>query len=102
MSKYRHHKIKRQHHVLAALEEGLTVMANLPMVQSIIPGTIKPKSGGTTGFTFQYTTATGLKFIGRSSGAAQEVFLVTSHPSDVLAALQAHGVIPKAAHDPQD
>ncbi|NMP21039.1 DUF2103 domain-containing protein [Sulfobacillus harzensis] len=93
MAKYRRSKVKRQHHVVAALEDGLKLIGSLPEVDGIIPGIIKPKSGGAMGFTFQYLTQSGFKLIGRSSGAAQEVFVITQHPQGVLEALQTQGLI---------
>jgi|BEDMetMinimDraft_2_1075160.scaffolds.fasta_scaffold27429_1 hypothetical protein len=93
MPKFRHRKVKRQHHVLEALEPGLAVLAALDDVQSVIPGPIKPKNGGAVGFSLSYATATGLKLIGRSSGAAQEVFVVTRRPDRVAAELVRLGVL---------
>jgi len=93
MAKYRHSKIKRQHHVLEALEDGLAQIAALDTVDGIIPGMIKPKSGGSTGFSFQYRTPSGLKLIGRSGGAAQEVFVITQNPDAVIQFLVTSGLI---------
>lgn len=94
MTKYRHSKVKRQHHVVSALEDGLKVLSKISDVDGVIPGSIKPKSGGAMGFTFQYLTQSGFKLIGRSSGAAQEVFVITRRPHDVLHSLAAAGIIP--------
>lgn len=88
MPKYRQSKVKRQHHVLKNLEEGLRFLSSLDTVSGIIPGTIKPKSGGSIGFSFQYFTPSGLKLIGRSSGAAQEIFVITQSPEHVLERLR--------------
>jgi hypothetical protein len=99
--KFRHRKIKRQHHVLEALEAGLAVLAALDDVQSVIPGPIKPKSGGAMGFSLSYATATGLKLIGRSSGAAQEVFVVTRRPDRVTAELIRRGILPPSTELPR-
>lgn len=93
MAKYRRSKIKRQHHVLKDLEPGLDLLASWEQVDGIIPGTIKPKAGGSVGFSFQYFTPSGLKLIGRSGGAAQEVFVITGHPQEVLNRLKAAGLI---------
>jgi hypothetical protein len=84
MAKYRHRKVKRQHHVLPELEDGLALLAQCDAVAGIIPGIIKPKSGDSIGFSFQYLTASGLKLIGRSGGAAQEIFVITHDPERVL------------------
>jgi len=91
--KFRHHKIKREHHVLEALETGLTVLANLPEVDAIIPGPITRKRGPSTGFTVQYATPTGLKLLGRSPGAVQEVFVVTKTPDAIRTALVHHHLL---------
>lgn len=88
MAKFRQSKVKRKHHVLRDLEDGLHLIASWESVDGIIPGTISPKSGGFMGFTFQYFTQSGLKLIGRSSGAAQEVFIITREPEQVLAKLR--------------
>lgn len=93
MAKYRQRKVKRQHHVLEALEDGLKHLSLLPEVDGVIPGIIKPKSGGSTGFTFQYLTQSGFKLIGRSGGACQEVFVITHTPSEVLKTLVDSGII---------
>ncbi len=47
------------------------------------------------GYSFQYFTPSGLKLIGRSSGAAQEIFVISGRPHDVLQELQDHGFLPK-------
>lgn len=93
MARYRRSKIKRQHHVLAELEDALERMAALEAVAGIIPGEIRPKAGNSTGFSFQYRTASGLKLIGRSGGAAQEIFIITARPDEVLTLLRAAGVL---------
>lgn len=95
MAKYRHDKIKRQHHVVRDLEPGLEFLADLEAVDGIIPAVISRKKGGTLGFTFQYYTPSGLKLIGRSSGAVQEVFVITKSPELVLEALYDVGLIPR-------
>ncbi len=100
MAKYRQSKVKRQHHVLDALEDGLKLLSTLPSVDGVIPGIIKPKAGGSTGFTFQYLTQSGFKMIGRSGGAAQEVFVITQTPGTVLAALVEAGIIPSMPDSP--
>ncbi len=94
MAKFRRQKVKRQHHVVQGIEDGLKILSQIPAVDGVIPGIIKPKSGGSLGFTFQYLTASGFKLIGRSSGAAQEVFVITPDPSSVLHALVDQGIIP--------
>ena len=100
--KYRHGKVKRQHHVLTYLEDGLKLLSSLPTVDGVIPGTIRPKSGGSLGFTFQYLTHSGFKLIGRSSGAAQEVFVITQNPRETLADLHEAGLLPTLPILPAD
>lgn len=95
MAKYRQSKVKRQHHVVRELEPGLRFLSSLSFVDGVIPGTISPKSGGQMGYSFQYFTPSGLKLIGRSSGAAQEIFVISGRPRDVLQELQDHGFLPK-------
>lgn len=104
MAKYRHDKIKRQHHVVRDLEPGLDFLANLDAVDGIIPAVISRKKGGTLGFSFQYNTPSGLKLIGRSSGAVQEVFVITKDPETVLQALYNAQLIrrPKDSDPPLD
>ncbi|MBX5467528.1 MAG: DUF2103 domain-containing protein [Firmicutes bacterium] len=94
MAKYRQAKVKRQHHVLKELEEGLAFLASLEAVDAIIPGVIRPKWGGKIGFSYQYRTASGLKLIGRSSGAAQEIFVVSRAPDEVLRQMEAAHWLP--------
>ncbi len=95
MAKYRQDKIKRQHHVVEGLEPGLELLNNLDLVDGIIPAVIRRKKGGTLGFTFQYYTPSGLKLIGRSGGAVQEVFVITKQPQAVLEALYDRQLIPR-------
>lgn len=94
MAKYRQRKVKRQHHVLADLEKGLKTLSDLPVVDGVIPGIIRPKAGGSLGFTFQYLTNSGFKLIGRSSAAVQEIFVITRNPQKALADLYQAGIIP--------
>ncbi len=95
MAKYRQAKVKRQHHVLKELEPQLRFLSSLPSVSGVIPGIIRPKSGSQIGLTFQYFTPSGLKLIGRSSGAAQEVFVISQDPDKVLLSLQEQGYLIK-------
>ena len=94
MTKYRHAKIKRQHHVLRDLEPGLELIASMKEVDGIIPGEIRPKAGASRGFSFQYHTGSGLKLLGRSGGAAQEIFVITQEPDAVVDGLVHAGLIP--------
>jgi hypothetical protein len=94
--------VKRQHHVLSSLEEGLRVLSQLSTVDGVIPGTIRPKSGGKVGFTFQYWTPSGFKLIGRSSGAAQEIFVISANPEQACADLVQAGIIPTPPDHPPE
>ncbi len=91
--KYRHAKIKRKHHVLRELEAGLAFLSSLDSIDGIIPGEIRPKAGGQTGFRFQYWTPSGFKLLGRSSAAVQELFVISSRPADAVARFQAAGFL---------
>jgi hypothetical protein len=93
VAKYRPHKIKLRHHVLAALRADLDRIAAYDAVDAITPGAIKPKRGASVGFTLQYVTPSGLKLIGRSGGAAQEVFVVTARPAEVTERLRRDGIL---------
>lgn len=92
-AKYRPNKIKVRHHVLTPLKALLDRLAEYPEVDAITPGVIAPKRGGSVGLTVQYKTPSGLRMIGRSGGAAQEVYVVTREPDAVLARMQADGML---------
>lgn len=94
MAKYRHSKVKRKHHVLTDLEDGLKTLSRISSIDGVIPGIIRPKSGGSLGFTFQYLTRSGFKLIGRSSAAAQEIFVISQNPRAAIEALHEAGLIP--------
>src|SRR5690606_12892930 len=92
--RYRQGKVKREHTIIEGLLPLLTSIAELPEVDSIIPGRINQRSRtGETGLFFQYQTETGLKLLGRSKLAVQEVFVVTSQPQAVLEALIARRLV---------
>jgi hypothetical protein len=84
MAKFRHHKVKREHAVLPAIEAGLTLLAGCEFVNAVIPGPIRRKRGGTTGWSVQYETTTGVKLLARSPSAVQEVFVVSADPAAVM------------------
>ena len=94
-AKYRPNKIKVRHHVLTPLKALLERLAEYPEVDAITPGVIAPKRGGSVGLTIQYRTPSGLRLIGRSGGAAQEVYVVTRDPDAVVARMQAEGLLAK-------
>lgn len=93
MSKYRPRKVKIQHHVIHGAEEVLGKIASYDEVDGIIPGVIRKKHGPSTGLTLQYPTDSGLKLLFRSSGAAQEVFVITGKRDVVTERLAADGLI---------
>ncbi len=92
-AKYRPNKVKVRHHVLTPLKALLDQIAEYPEVDAITPGVISPKRGGSVGLTVQYKTPSGLRMIGRSGGAAQEVYVVTRDPDAVLARMHADGLL---------
>ena len=94
-AKYRPNKVKVRHHVLTPLKALLDRIAEYPEVDAITPGVIAPKRGGSVGLTVQYRTPSGLRLIGRSGGAAQEVYVVTRDPDTVVARMQADGMLAK-------
>ncbi|MGC8488859.1 MAG: DUF2103 domain-containing protein [Clostridia bacterium] len=99
MPKFRHRKVKREHAVLEAIEPGLTLLAESDVVNAIIPGPIRRKRGGATGWSVQYETATGVKFLARSVGAVQEVFVVSPDPKSVIRFAETSGLVPALRTD---
>jgi hypothetical protein len=91
--KYRQSKIKRKHHVVKELEPGLAYLSGLMAVDGIITGPIHPKTGGKMGFSFQYWTPSGFKLLGRSSGAVQEAFVISTRPQEVVRSFQQAGYL---------
>lgn len=92
--RYRQKKVKREHSIIEGLLPVLERIASLPGVQSVTPGRINPRSRpGSPGVRFQYVTETGLKLLGRSNAAVQEVFVVTDEPERVLEQLRAEGLV---------
>ena len=96
MPKFRHHKVKREHAVLPAIEAGLALLAGCEAVGAVIPGTIRRKRGGATGWSVQYETGTGLKFLARSPSAVQEVFVVSADPEAVIRFVLESGLVPRS------
>jgi len=97
-AKYRPNKIKVRHHVLTPLRVWLDQIAAYAEVDAITPGVIAPKRGGSVGLTVQYKTPSGLRLIGRSGGAAQEVYVVTGQPDAVVARMVADGLLIQRDH----
>lgn len=99
VQRYRPHKIKLRHHVLDSLMPVLERLAAYPEITAITPGVIAPKRGQSVGLTVQYRTTSGLRLIGRSGGAAQEVYVVTQDPDTVVARMRADGLISDPGSD---
>ena len=79
-------KIKYEHHMIDGLRTLLeTKVEPIEEVNSIIPGRMNHKKGGTGRIILkiQYKTRTGLKCIALSRNKAQEVFIVTDKPDIV-------------------
>ena len=81
--KHRKNKIKRQHGIIKGLKKFLEHnVSSLDSVEGIIPGRIKV--GKTPGenlvVSYQYSTVSGAKLIGRSGTSVQEVFVITKDP----------------------
>lgn len=97
--RYRHHKVKREHTIIEGLLPLFISIGELEEVRSIIPGRINQRSRtGEGGLFFQYETETGLKLLGRSKLAVQEVFVVTDQPENVLDALISRGIVISAGN----
>ncbi len=84
--KHRKNKIKRQHGIIKGLKKFLEQnVSSLDSVEGIIPGRIKV--GKTPGenliVTYQYSTVSGAKLIGRSGTSVQEVFVITNNPDEL-------------------
>lgn len=93
VQRYRTHKIKLRHHVLSQLMPLLERIASYDEVTAITPGVISPKRGPSVGLTLQYQTPSGLRLIGRTGGAAQEVYVVTQAPDLVASRMRTEGLI---------
>ena len=93
MPKFRHRKVKREHAVLPAIEQGLARLAESDAIDAIIPGPIHRKSGGAIGWSVQYETAAGVKLLAPSPGAVQEVFVVSRDPQAVIRFAAESGLI---------
>ena len=81
--KYRKNKIKQEHSIIKGLKRFLEDnVSSLDSVDGIIPGRIKV--GKTPGenliVSYQYSTVSGAKLIGRSGTSVQEVFVITNDP----------------------
>ncbi|MDR1604139.1 MAG: DUF2103 domain-containing protein [Gracilibacteraceae bacterium] len=78
--KYRHNKIKREHHLIDGALELLESLSDLDVVTDIIPGVISVTRAREKSAAYQYETETGCKLLLKGGGAVQEVFVVTEYP----------------------
>jgi hypothetical protein len=81
MKHRRNSKIKREHDLIAELDDYLRIVERIPEVQLIVPSiiTMRKASGGFE-FKVQRPTETGLRCIAKNQGAIQEVFITTNEP----------------------
>lgn len=88
-------KIKREHSIIDGLLNLLQKIEKSEMVQTIVPGRIKPIKGQNSSLKLVFTTQTdsGLKFIAKGDRAVQEVFIVTDRKEDLLKFLQINNLI---------
>ena len=89
--KHRKNKIKRQHGIIKGLKKFLEHnISSLDSVEGIIPGRIKV--GKTPGenliVSYQYSTVSGAKLIGRSGTSVQEVFVITNDPDELKGVIE--------------
>jgi hypothetical protein len=83
--KHRKGNVKREHHLLQGIEGCLVEVARHPDIISIIPGRIKSAvRGSQVELNYKYRTTSGLKFLAKSSGGVQEIFIVTSKPDTII------------------
>ncbi len=86
-------KIKTEHTIIEGLYDILQYLANVPEIQSIIPGKIMRRGSSTPhpSIKLTITTPTGWKAIGKSKGSMQDFFIVTDKPEvvkTIVAALE--------------
>ncbi|MBS8121908.1 DUF2103 domain-containing protein [Candidatus Vampirococcus lugosii] len=76
--KYQSGKIKKEHHILSDFKKVLESIEKIPQVKRIIPGRIYRKQKGSSHkkISFSYKTESGMKFIMKKGGTAQEVFVL--------------------------
>jgi hypothetical protein len=88
--KHRVRGVKREHSILEGALPLLERIAAQAAVDSVIPGRIRVIQSTISGVRVraQTPTVSGLKLMIRSRNATQEVFVVTSRPSEVLAFLE--------------
>jgi len=85
-------KIKTEHSTIKGLLKLLERLENIPEIDAIIPGLIKPcKASSTIELTIQYITDAGLKALAKADNGVQEVFFVSSEPEILKAKLEEMG-----------
>lgn len=93
MNKFRQGKIKREHSIIEGLLPLLERMALCDAIASITPGPIAPQNSKAPGLTFQYFTDKGLRLLGKSGSAVQEVWVVAPDKEQAFAWLVAEGLV---------
>ncbi|NLV92308.1 MAG: hypothetical protein GX030_07945 [Firmicutes bacterium] len=81
-NKYRKGGVKSEHTIIPGLGSLLRTIALCPHIHSITPGRISRRTSSEKSqphLEFQYFQETGLKLIGKSGTAVQEVFVVSSN-----------------------
>lgn len=78
--KYNKWKIKREHGIMKEFVPLLRKMEKIEGIKRIIPGRISRKQQWTSQFnlTFSYMTTSGLKYMMKKWGTAQELFVISS------------------------
>lgn len=94
-NKYRKGGVKVEHTVLSEISSLLQMVASCPYVHSVTPGRISrsPLGPSKPQLVFQYFQHTGLKLIGKTSTAVQEVFVVSSQSQQAYEWLVARKLI---------
>jgi len=84
--KFRAKGVKREHNIIHGLLPILEEIAAHPKVTGVIPGRISVTRSNISGVKvrLQTSTVSGIKLGARSGSAAQEVFVVTAEPAQVI------------------
>jgi hypothetical protein len=82
--------VKREHGIIAGLLPVLERIATNPVVASITPGRIRVTRAATQSLELRLgpTTISGVKLTARRGTTAQEVFVVTGQPAEVVGFLR--------------
>lgn len=100
-NKYRKGGVKAEHTILSGIGSLLQMVASCPYVHAVTPGRISrsPMGPSRPQLVFQYFQHTGLKLIGKTSTAVQEVFVVSSQRQEAYDWLVSHKVISPPVDD---